>query len=617
MFKPALSLRCVALATASALALAAAPSARSAPPPIPPRIDPPARVARLARTSGTVSFHTADADQWSPATVNGPIIAGDALWTEPGARADVQLTTNRIAMAPTTELDVAALDDQVLATSEPQGEIYLNLRQLLPGDHYTVQTPRCVVEITAAGRYGVVAGDADHPTVVTVIDGAAAITGPGLSLQVGPRQTATLTGSSPVQGSIGPMAQDQFLTMVLAEEKPAPRSTVAIPPVVQQMTGADDLDEQGQWQDTPQYGAVWYPPVEAGWVPYRQGHWAYVAPWGWTWIDDAAWGFAPFHYGRWAQVDNRWGWIPMSPGAAAANPVYAPALVSFLAIGAAVGAIGGRSIAWVPLGPREPYYPPYRANLAYIRGLNATSVPNVNQVITASIGVNHLNAMNNFADRGAATIVPAAAMIGSAPIGVVARPLPAAQFAGVRAETGLPVRPGPTTTGVTPAIGRQFNFIPPARPAQAVPGPAIGRTEPRSARPAIAAAAPPVAKPEPPHRGAAPGGTPAPVASSGGPVRPEARPLLPAIRPQAAAPQPGVRPAGRPISRPPVAEHASPQAPHLPPAARPTAPVARPAPPRPLAPPRSVPPARPAGPPRAAVSAHPAGPPHPPGERRP
>src|SRR5439155_1303456 len=68
--------------------------------------------------------------------------------------------------------------------------------------------------------------------------------------------------------------------------------------VSRDVIGYEDLDDNGDWRDTPEYGAVWVPRrVVAGWAPYRYGHWAWVEPWGWTWIDDAPWGFAPFHYG--------------------------------------------------------------------------------------------------------------------------------------------------------------------------------------------------------------------------------------------------------------------------------------------------------------------------------
>ena len=87
------------------------------------------------------------------------------------------------------------------------------------------------------------------------------------------------------------------------------------PAYVAGMTGSEALDEYGEWSTSPEYGAIWYPPADPNFVPYRDGHWAYVAPWGWTWVDNAPWGFAPSHYGRWAEVGGRWGWLPGTPPA--------------------------------------------------------------------------------------------------------------------------------------------------------------------------------------------------------------------------------------------------------------------------------------------------------------
>ncbi len=50
-----------------------------------------------------------------------------------------------------------------------------------------MQTPRGLVTFAVPGRYDVAAGDTQTPTTVTVIEGSAQITGPGVSLQVGRR----------------------------------------------------------------------------------------------------------------------------------------------------------------------------------------------------------------------------------------------------------------------------------------------------------------------------------------------------------------------------------------------------------------------------------------------
>ena len=588
--------RLTALATVSAMALATAAPAWSAPPPLTPRpslqgASPPSLVGRLARITGTVSHHTADADQWSPAVLNFPVTGGDSYWTEPAARADIQVASSRITLSPSTEFDVTALDDQSFVATEPQGETYLELRAIPPGSTYTIETPRGAIQIAANGRYDITAGDTAHPTLITVVDGAAQVTGTNITLQVGPNQTASISGTDTFQGSVGPITQDTFLTAMLAEDRPPPRATLPIPPIVSRMTGCEDLQAIGTWSETPQYGTVWYPPVQSDWVPYREGSWSYVGDWGWTWVDRSPWGFAPFHYGRWAQVDGRWGWIPVSPGGYAeasgsyGTPVYAPALVSFIggaALGAAVGFAagggfnhgpgfgGGGAVGWVPLGPREAYYPPYRANLDYVRSINATSVQNVNQTINQTNIVNNRNVVvQNFINRGAATVVPAAAMVQSTPIASVARPLTADQFSHAQAQFRAPVTPAAATVGVTPTVARQFNFTP-ARPAQGLPGPAINpallRTQPGRplAAPALRAAAGPGAA-EP----AAP--TAIPPATEPNHAVPALRsPGAPEIRPGAPGPEirPGATPELRPAAPVPGAA-ATPGAPELRPGVNP------------------------------------------------
>ena len=558
------------------------------------QVSPPGRVGRLAHDSGSVAFHTADQTTWSPAILNYPITTGNALWTEQSAEAVVEISGNRLAMDGATEFDVATLDDHALVASTPQGEVYLSLRSVPNGDSYTIQTPRGAVQITAVGRYEIIAGDTDHPTLVTVVEGAAQITGANLALQVNAGQMASIDGSTGFQGVVGPMRPDAFLTKMLAQERPAARSAVAVPAVVAQMTGCEDLDQYGAWSDTPQNGAVWYPRVDSGWVPYRHGRWSYVAPWGWTWVDDAPWGFAPFHYGRWIQTDERWGWVPADPGVAAyPRPVYAPALVSWVdigaaaAIGVAAGALlGDRSVGWVPLGPNEPYYPPYSHALNYVRTMNAPNIRNVNQVITVNtvtIGSNNRTVVQNFVNRGGATIVPAAVMARSAPIAAAAHPLAPEQFTQFHAQFVPPVRPNATTIGVTPGVARQFNFAAPAGPNAAGPAinPAAFRPVPRGGAPGFVPALRPAnvaGAPVPPPGspglagGPAPGGEPqrppgVPPRGPGGPVA-GVEPGHATAAPDIA--RPGVLPALRQAT-PPGGEPARP--PGLPPAGEPLRPV--------------------------------------------
>ncbi len=474
--------------------------------------DPPTRVGRLALVSGTVSFHTQDESQWNPASPNYPIVQGNAFWTQPSAQATIQVSASTIVMASETELDVTTLNDTAFQGTLPQGEVYAHVQAASPNETYAVQTPRGLVTLSSPGRYSVAAGDTQAPTLVTIVEGSAHITGPGVDLDVHANQTATITGTDTFQAQVDPAQRDPFLTAMLAREQPRPPQpqSVAPPPAVAAMPGGDQLAEYGTWSDNSQYGQVWYPQVQSNWVPYRDGRWAYVAPWGWTWVDSDPWGFAPFHYGRWAQINGRWGWMP---GAAVAGyagpPVYAPALVTFFGVGAGVAvgvgigaALARGNIGWCPLGPREVYRPWYSASPAYVRNVNVTHVTNVTNITT----INRNVTINNFVNRGAATVVPTSAMTASRPISGLAQRVTPQQLAQARPVFGSqPVRPAATTAGVTPAVARQFNFPTPAPGTRPVaPGPAIHATPAVAAPGAAVAGRPQVPTLRNPGQGASP-----------------------------------------------------------------------------------------------------------------
>jgi hypothetical protein len=493
--------------------------------------DPPERVGRVADLSGPVSWRTAADTQWTAAGLNYPVSSGDAFWTEPRATAGIEVSACRVTLAGSTEFDVTALDAGGMHAVLAQGEAYLHLRDVGPDEVWWVQTPRGLVRLTGAGRYGIVAGTTGQPTLITVLEGTADIEGPNLSLQVTANQTATIAGTDTFLGSIGPAQRDAFLDARLAADRPLQRAAVAIPRQVAVMPGGAELVESGSWGAVPEYGQVWYPPVSPGWVPYRHGHWAYVAPWGWTWVDAASWGFAPFHYGRWVQLDGRWAWTP-GEAAVAGPPVYAPALVAFIGIGAGVAvgaALAAGSVGWVPLGPHEAYHPWYHASDAYLRQVNISHVTNVQTINTTTVTV------NNFVNRGAATQVPAAAMTGSRPIQAVAQPVSPQQLAAALPVAGQqPLRPTAATFGMTPAVARQMNLPPAAVPAHPpAPGPAVqvGAPEPGfrprlTSHGAVGADAPAA-------------GHPATGGSAEPPPHPPAVPLV----------EPGTRPAGLPPAR--------------------------------------------------------------------
>jgi len=401
-----------------------------------PTSTPPARVGQLANVNGSVSYNGAGSNgQWVAATVNYPLTAGDSLFTQTASQAAVAVDSSTLTLAANTELQITQLDDTSLAATESQGELFLNLTDLQPGQNVTINTPRGAVSITQNGQYDIAAGDAQDPTTVAVLAGAASIG----QLEVPAGQEGYVTGTDQTTAQLGGLQRDDFMNQVVAELAPPPPPYA--PPVVEQMTGAAELSNYGTWDQSPQYGAVWYPNVDSGWAPYREGHWAFVAPWGWTWVDVEPWGFAPFHYGRWIQDGGRWGWVAASaytPGGGYGpdyQPVYAPAVVTFFGLGAGVAitaaVLSSGSVGWVPLGPGEAYHPYYHADPHYIQQINRVDVRNYQ-----NITINHTTVINNYVNRNGATYIGAGEMARGESVRNYGHEVPAAMFAQARPVEG-------------------------------------------------------------------------------------------------------------------------------------------------------------------------------------
>src|SRR5258708_11514953 len=119
-------------------------------------VDPPGRVGRLSYIDGVVSFHTADQNQWSPATLNYPVVAGESFWTEPQARAEIQVGPAEFRLDESTALDIVALDDASTHLGLAQGTINVHLRAAPPGG-VAVLTPHGTIMLVEAGGYPIAA----------------------------------------------------------------------------------------------------------------------------------------------------------------------------------------------------------------------------------------------------------------------------------------------------------------------------------------------------------------------------------------------------------------------------------------------------------------------------
>lgn len=335
--------------------------------------DPPGRVGRVADLNGEVLWWDGEAGQWTPAQRNRPLTQGDRLSTAADGRAEVRIGSTVLRLSNDTELEVLRLDDERMAFQLHSGNLALRVRSREVADEIELVTDEARLLPQRAGLYRL--DRLDDTTwagawrgSLRVVDERGQLIGERQRLQLELNQRGS---HSELQQTWSAMPDDGFTAWVMAEDNREERfaSSTYVSP---EMTGAEDLDRYGRWEQHPEFGAVWLPQdVREDWAPYRYGHWASVAPWGWTWIDDAPWGFAPFHYGRWVSWHGRWGWVP---GAYVARPVYAPALVAWVG-GGGLGVsvrIGGPTVGWVPLAPREVYRPHYRTSPVYLDRVNPT-----------------------------------------------------------------------------------------------------------------------------------------------------------------------------------------------------------------------------------------------------
>ena len=363
--------------------------------------------------NGSVSFEPSGENGWSAASLNYPLTGGDRLWTDKGARAELETGNLAIRMSEQTDLTTTTLTDQLLQLGLAQGTVRINAYDLRQGSEVEVDTPNAAVTIVQAGNYRVEAYPDQGRTLITVNRGEVQVTGNGVNQTVQSGQALELNGTNPVQAaSVSVPPSDSFDQWCAERDQKYvnARSRQYVSPYV---PGYYDLDEYGGWETVAQYGPIWYPAgLAIGWAPYRYGRWAWVEPWGWTWVDQAPWGFAPFHYGRWLLVGTRWGWIP---GPIAVFPVYGPAFVAFAGGPGFAASFGvGGVVAWFPLGPGEPFYPWYHHSDVYLRQVNVTNVRNIN--ITNITSVNNINNIHYRYQTTAATAVHADAFRNAEPV---------------------------------------------------------------------------------------------------------------------------------------------------------------------------------------------------------
>ncbi|MBP6252487.1 MAG: hypothetical protein KA387_07015 [Rubrivivax sp.] len=317
------------------------------------------RVGRIVDLQGDVALYDPQADEWTEALRNRPLVAGDRLVLQRSARAELRVGSTVLLLGQGADLAVDALDDDRLRLTLNAGSLALRLASRDAAESTEVRTVAALIRPQRAGQYRI---DQDEDsTFAATWRGALEVSGQGHLLLIGPGERHEIwldTRQGTARSRVARLPGDRLAAWAetrFAEEDAAPQAWRYASPAI---PGLEDLDRHGRWDSHPEYGAVWVPyGVSARWAPFTDGRWVWMRPWGWTWVDAQPWGFAPSYYGRWLQWHGHWAWWP---GQRQLRPVFAPAVVawvggSHVGVGISIGA--QPPMAWVPLQPWQPYVP--------------------------------------------------------------------------------------------------------------------------------------------------------------------------------------------------------------------------------------------------------------------
>lgn len=331
-----------------------------------------ARIERVDGSVGVSHVEAADAEQtdWTDATVNMPVVIGDRVYVRDGSHTSIALSGhNYIGLNSGGSLDLLSLNDQSTQLALRSGSALFEVGALRPDELFEVGTPGGAVHFKQTGLYQLGIDEGDN-TIVSVLSGLAEVAGEGGVASVSTGEVVTLVAGAVSQAlssklapsTAGEIVDDYYRSRYRGRYDGRYRDydfyvanpsyydpyddSVSSRYVTADIAGLTDLDYYGDWSYVDSYGYCWAPRVNAGWAPFRQGHWDLYDAWGPTWVSVEPWGWAPYHYGRWTFVNQRWFWAPVE---VVNRPAYCPAPVAFIPV------TDTERIAWVPLGPGEPY----------------------------------------------------------------------------------------------------------------------------------------------------------------------------------------------------------------------------------------------------------------------
>ena len=297
---------------------------------------------------GDVQIKTEDTGEWVPAAANTPLLAGDRIWVPQEGRAEILMKDGTVVrLGEASLLEISVVEKEGVQLFLAGGRSYINFTG--PRQRYLVlDTPSSGLQPAGKSIFRAEVSEEGDSTVA-VLKGEVLVdrdkgemkiaAGEGYVFHKDNRYPELARRSSPDEWEQWNRERDGELY-----EPYKAYNREYLPNELRPY--ASDLDNNGRWVYTQDYGYVWTPTVilARDWSPYRIGRWVWIGG-DYVWVSYEPWGWAPYHYGRWAYVRSvGWGWVPPARG----NVYWAPGYVAWVQTAS--------HVSWVPLAPRETYY---------------------------------------------------------------------------------------------------------------------------------------------------------------------------------------------------------------------------------------------------------------------
>lgn len=362
--------------------------------------------ARLKFIEGEVLLRTPDADDWQTASINVPLDEGDSLWCQEGGKAELELADGSILrISGGSQLNILSNEKDFFHVNLAKGRVYVKNSPYARANSLQIDADDTTVLPDARTRLRLdmfANGQED----VSIFKGAAYVEGSGSRTRVRAGEHIALEERHSELLPLNPPDSWEGWNMDRDRMQSASgKGGTYLPEELR--THATELDANGSWVSSAEYGMVWRPSasVSSDWSPYSSGRWVWRGD-DYVWIAAEPWGWIPYHYGRWTVVTSLgWCWIPPTGG----DVYWGPGYVGWFQ--------NGSSIAWTPLAPGEifygyGYYGRYSINIS-------TTVVNINIINYRNRnhrgGVIHMP-HNDFVRGGRVTPRHAAASADSLPV---------------------------------------------------------------------------------------------------------------------------------------------------------------------------------------------------------